>query len=57
MIMIFINYSSGGYSFFEHSVWNGLTLANVAMPWFVWMIGISTVLSQRSLFARKTRKR
>ncbi|CAF1059694.1 unnamed protein product [Rotaria sordida] len=47
----------GGYSFFEHSVWNGLTLANVAMPWFVWMIGISTVLSQRSLFARKTRKR
>ncbi|CAF1032536.1 unnamed protein product [Rotaria sordida] len=41
----------------QKRIWNGLTLADVAMPWFVWMIGISIVLSQRSLFARKTQKR
>jgi heparan-alpha-glucosaminide N-acetyltransferase len=27
MLMIFVNYGGGGYWFFEHAAWNGLTLA------------------------------
>lgn len=26
-IMIFVNYGGGGYWFFEHAAWNGLTVA------------------------------
>ncbi|CAB4066322.1 HGSNAT [Lepeophtheirus salmonis] len=28
-IMIFVNYGGGGYWFFKHSIWNGLTLADL----------------------------
>lgn len=34
------------------SVWNGLTLADLVFPWFTWMMGVSIVLSQRSLRAK-----
>jgi len=37
-------------------VWNGLTVADLVFPWFVWMMGISIVLSQRSLRAKNVRK-
>ncbi len=43
-------------SFFS-SVWNGLNLEDIVFPWFVWMISFSIVLSQRSLRAKKFRKR
>ncbi|CAF0779451.1 unnamed protein product [Rotaria sp. Silwood1] len=57
MVMIFVNYGGGGYWFFNHSVWNGLTVADLVFPWFVWMMGVSIVLSQRSLLKKKIRKR
>ncbi|UJR37519.1 hypothetical protein I4U23_030221 [Adineta vaga] len=56
MVMIFVNYGGGGYWFFDHSVWNGLTLADLVFPWFVWMMGVSIVLSQRSLLKKKVSK-
>jgi heparan-alpha-glucosaminide N-acetyltransferase len=28
----------GGYWFFEHADWNGLTVADVLFPWFMWMM-------------------
>lgn len=37
-------------------VWNGLTLADLVFPWFVWMMGASIVLSQRSLLKKKVSK-
>ena len=39
------------------SVWNGLTLADLVFPWFTWMMGVSIVLSQRSLRAKNVRRR
>jgi len=33
MIMVFVNYGGGGYWFFEHAPWNGLTLADLVFPW------------------------
>ncbi len=38
-------------------VWNGLTLADLVFPWFTWMMGVSIVLSQRSLRSKNVRKR
>lgn len=46
-VMIFVNYGGGGYWFFEHSTWNGLTVADLVFPWFVWIMGVSMVYSFR----------
>ena len=32
--MIFVNYGGGGYWFFDHSSWNGLTVADLLFPWY-----------------------
>ncbi|CAF3898060.1 unnamed protein product, partial [Rotaria sp. Silwood1] len=37
--------------------WNGLTLADLVFPWFAWMMGVSIVLSQRSLRSKNIPKR
>ncbi|XP_038639149.1 heparan-alpha-glucosaminide N-acetyltransferase isoform X1 [Scyliorhinus canicula] len=50
--MIFVNYGGGGYWFFEHGPWNGLTVADLVMPWFVFMIGTSVALSFNSMLRR-----
>ena len=44
-IMIFVNYGGGGYWFFAHSKWNGLTVADLVFPWFIWIMGVSLVFS------------
>lgn len=31
-MMIFVNYGGGGYWFFEHASWNGMTFADVLFP-------------------------
>lgn len=45
--MIFVNYGGGGYWFFAHSKWNGITVADLVFPWFVWIMGVSVVFSFR----------
>ncbi|KAF7669935.1 hypothetical protein LDENG_00115070 [Lucifuga dentata] len=51
-VMIFVNYGGGGYWFFQHAPWNGLTVADLVMPWFVFIIGTSVVLLFRSMQRR-----
>ena len=51
-IMIFVNYGGGGYVFFDHSTWNGLTVADLVFPWFIWMMGVSMALSMSSFLGR-----
>ena len=43
--MIFVNYGGGNYWFFNHSIWNGLTVADLVFPWFIWIMGTSMALS------------
>ena len=45
VLMIFVNYGGGGYSFFQFSPWFGLTVADVIFPSFVFIMGFSIVLS------------
>ncbi|XP_013182542.1 PREDICTED: heparan-alpha-glucosaminide N-acetyltransferase-like [Papilio xuthus] len=44
-LMIFVNAGGGGYGIFKHSVWNGLTVADVVFPWFAFAMGEALVLS------------
>lgn len=52
VIMIFVNYGGGKYWFFSHSVWNGLTVADLVFPWFMFIMGINIVLSIDSQLMR-----
>ncbi|KAM6940724.1 heparan-alpha-glucosaminide N-acetyltransferase [Xenentodon cancila] len=49
VIMIFVNYGGGRYWFFRHESWNGLTVADLVFPWFVFIMGTSIALSINSL--------
>ncbi|XP_015236081.1 PREDICTED: heparan-alpha-glucosaminide N-acetyltransferase-like, partial [Cyprinodon variegatus] len=51
-LMVFVNYGGGGYWFFQHAPWNGLTVADLVMPWFVFIIGTSVVLAFSSMQRR-----
>ncbi|XP_062376297.1 heparan-alpha-glucosaminide N-acetyltransferase [Sardina pilchardus] len=51
-LMVFVNYGGGGYWFFQHAPWNGLTVADLVMPWFVFIIGTSVVLAFSSMRRR-----
>ncbi|XP_019955929.2 heparan-alpha-glucosaminide N-acetyltransferase isoform X1 [Paralichthys olivaceus] len=49
VIMVFVNYGGGRYWFFRHESWNGLTVADLVFPWFVFIMGTSIALSTNSL--------
>ncbi|XP_028405101.1 heparan-alpha-glucosaminide N-acetyltransferase-like isoform X2 [Dendronephthya gigantea] len=55
-IMVFVNFGGGGYWFFEHSKWNGLTVADLVFPWFIFIMGVSMAISFRSLRKKNVRK-
>ncbi|XP_018393662.1 PREDICTED: heparan-alpha-glucosaminide N-acetyltransferase-like isoform X2 [Cyphomyrmex costatus] len=48
LLMIFVNNGGGQYMFFNHSAWNGLTVADLVLPWFAWIMGLSITISKRS---------
>lgn len=48
-IMVFVNYGGGQYWFFDHSIWDGLTVADLVFPWFVFVMGTSMHISLSSL--------
>ncbi|XP_058525801.1 heparan-alpha-glucosaminide N-acetyltransferase isoform X1 [Ochotona princeps] len=49
VLMIFVNYGGGKYWYFKHSSWNGLTVADLVFPWFVFIMGTSVFLSMTSM--------
>ncbi|XP_063985450.1 heparan-alpha-glucosaminide N-acetyltransferase-like [Diachasmimorpha longicaudata] len=48
LLMIFVNNGGGEYVFFTHSPWFGLTIADLVLPWFAWIMGLTIVLSLKS---------
>ncbi|XP_069493765.1 heparan-alpha-glucosaminide N-acetyltransferase [Ambystoma mexicanum] len=57
IIMVFVNYGGGKYWFFKHESWNGLTLADLVFPWFVFIMGTSISLSLNTLLLKGCSKR
>lgn len=43
--MIFVNYGGGKLPMFEHRVWDGLTIADVVFPLFIFASGVSHAIS------------
>ncbi len=42
-----MNDGAAGYWFFEHATWNGLNVADLAFPWFMWIMGFCIPMSVR----------
>ena len=52
-LMIFVNDGTGGYWFLEHATWNGLQVADLVFPWFLWIMGVCIPMSIKSFEKRK----
>ncbi|XP_046391759.1 heparan-alpha-glucosaminide N-acetyltransferase [Ischnura elegans] len=48
IVMVFVNYGGGGYWFLDHATWNGLQIADLVFPWFMWIMGVCIPISVRS---------
>ena len=46
----------GQYWFFNHSPWHGLTVADLVMPWFMFMMGVSFTFSINSMVKKNFTK-
>lgn len=51
-LMVFVNAGSGGYSMLSHAVWDGLHLADLLFPCFVFVMGLAIPLSFRAQSSR-----
>ncbi|XP_063419703.1 heparan-alpha-glucosaminide N-acetyltransferase-like [Mytilus trossulus] len=56
VVMIFVNYGGGGYWFFDHPPWNGLTVADLVFPWFIFIMGTSMNFSFKGMIRRNNTK-
>eukprot|EP00300_Choanocystis_sp_HF-7_P009346 c16384_g1_i2.p1 GENE.c16384_g1_i2~~c16384_g1_i2.p1 ORF type:complete len:867 (+),score=180.26 c16384_g1_i2:32-2632(+) len=55
VVMMFVNFGGGGYHFFQHSLWDGLTVADLVFPWFIWIMGVSSALSLQAAQNKETK--
>ncbi|XP_057660056.1 heparan-alpha-glucosaminide N-acetyltransferase [Diorhabda carinulata] len=52
VIMIFVNYGQGGYTTIEHARWNGLHVADLVFPSFLWIMGACIPIGMISNFKK-----
>ncbi|XP_078050536.1 heparan-alpha-glucosaminide N-acetyltransferase [Augochlora pura] len=48
LLMIFVNNGGGEYVWFNHSAWFGLSVADLVLPWFAWIMGLTIAISKRA---------
>lgn len=53
VLMIFVNSGGGSYWWIEHAVWNGLHVADLVFPWFLFIMGTCIPLSIKSQINRQ----
>lgn len=54
--MIFVNTGGGEYWWMDHCAWNGLHIADVVFPFFLWIMGVCIPLSLKSQIRRNISK-
>lgn len=55
-LMIFVNSGGGHYWWIEHATWNGLHVADLVFPWFLWIMGVCIPISVKSQMNRNVKK-
>jgi heparan-alpha-glucosaminide N-acetyltransferase len=54
--MIFANSGAGHYWWIEHATWNGLHIADLVFPFFLWIMGVCIPISVKSQMNRNVPK-
>ncbi|CAH1957055.1 unnamed protein product [Acanthoscelides obtectus] len=57
VMMIFANFGCGDYEYLNHAKWNGLHIADLIFPSFVWIMGVCIPISLTSSFKKKLSNR
>ncbi|XP_053672147.1 heparan-alpha-glucosaminide N-acetyltransferase [Anopheles nili] len=57
MLMIFVNSGGGHYWWIEHATWNGLHVADLVFPWFLFIMGVCVPISLRGQINRNVPQR
>uniref|UniRef100_A0A182S9H4 Heparan-alpha-glucosaminide N-acetyltransferase catalytic domain-containing protein n=1 Tax=Anopheles maculatus TaxID=74869 RepID=A0A182S9H4_9DIPT len=57
MLMIFVNSGGGHYWWIEHATWNGLHVADLVFPWFLFIMGVCVPISLRGQINRNVPRR
>lgn len=52
VVMIFVNSGGGRYWWIDHAIWNGLQIADLVFPWFLFIMGVCIPLSITSQIYR-----
>lgn len=55
--MIFANSGAGHYWWMDHAPWNGLHLADLVFPFFLWIMGVCIPISIKSQHRRGVPRR
>lgn len=56
VLMIFVNSGGGKYWWIDHASWNGLHLADIVFPSFLWIMGVCIPISIKSQLSRGVQK-
>jgi heparan-alpha-glucosaminide N-acetyltransferase len=56
VLMIFVNAGGGHYWWIEHATWNGLHLADLVFPFFLWIMGVCIPISVKAQMNRGVSK-
>lgn len=57
LIMIFVNSGGGRYAILDHVTWNGLHLADVVFPFFLFIMGVCIPMSLESQIKQNVSKK
>ena len=49
-LMILVDDAGGAYPRIDHSPWNGCTLADFVMPFFLFIVGVAIALALKVLY-------
>lgn len=52
--MVFVNYGAGEYHLLQHAPWDGLHLADVIFPFFIFIMGASIAVGLKDLTIRSS---
>jgi heparan-alpha-glucosaminide N-acetyltransferase len=56
VLMIFVNAGGGHYWWIEHATWNGLHVADLVFPFFLWIMGVCIPISVKAQMNRGVSK-
>ncbi|CAG7716313.1 unnamed protein product [Allacma fusca] len=53
LLMIFVHDGGASYRFMQHATWDGLQVADIIFPWFLWIMGVCIPISLKGQYKKQ----